>query len=100
MYEAALDEMQKWWPAQWMPLADLKDVCRYEGVVCPERLASMRGWTDRDKLPILILRENDNRLQLQDGHHRLNIARELSDDHILVIMVDLTLDDAAEGHST
>ena len=98
--EAALDEMQKWWPAQWMPLADLKDVCMYEEVVCPERLASVRDWTGRGKLPILILRETENRLQLQDGHHRLKIARELGDGHILAIIVDLALDDAAERHST
>ena len=100
MYEAALDEMQKWWPARWMPLADLKDVCMYEGVVRDDRLESVRSWTDRGKLPILLSRETDNRLQLRDGHHRLNIARQLGDDHILAILVDLALDDAAEGHST
>ena len=100
LYQAALDEMQKSWPAQWIRLADLKDVCMYEEVECQDRLASVRGWPDRRKLPILLLRETETRLQLLDGHHRLKIARELGDDHIWAIMIDLTVDDVTRGQGS
>ncbi len=88
LYEAALEVMQKWWPAKRMRLADLRDVSMYDGVVYQDRLESVRGWTDRRKLPILLLRKTEGRLELRDGHHRLKIARKLGERDILAIVAD------------
>ena len=66
----------------------LEDVIMHHDVVFDERLESMCNWTDRSKLPIILLRETENRLKLQDGHHRLTIARKRGDGCILAIVVD------------